>query len=166
MGGGPRRLRINLLGGFGVEIDGADADSPWRLRKAKTLVKLLALAPGHQQHREVLVEELWPDLAAGAGANNFHQVLHAARRVLGADRLVLRDDIVVLTDDVTVDLDEFHAAAAHALATRDAADLGAALEWWRGELLPEDRYEDWTTADRDRADAVRTTIAAELGAVL
>ncbi|MFL6238561.1 MAG: BBE domain-containing protein [Actinomycetes bacterium] len=41
-------VRVSLLGGFAVSSDGAPIDERWRLRKAKTLVKLLALAPGHQ----------------------------------------------------------------------------------------------------------------------
>jgi DNA-binding SARP family transcriptional activator len=52
-------VRIFLLGGFTVSVDGATIDEPWRLRKAETLVKLLALAPAHRARREVLCEQLW-----------------------------------------------------------------------------------------------------------
>ena len=46
-------LRIHLLGGFRVAVDGrAIADAAWRRRAASGLVKLLALAPGHRLHRE------------------------------------------------------------------------------------------------------------------
>jgi predicted ATPase len=54
-------VRISLLGGFSVVVDGRPVAEHWRLRKAKTLVKLLALAPGHRLHRESVVEALWPD---------------------------------------------------------------------------------------------------------
>ena len=37
------------------------AADAWRLRKAKTLVKLLALAGGHRLHRDALVAVLWPE---------------------------------------------------------------------------------------------------------
>ena len=40
------------------------AADAWRLRKAKTLVKLLALARGHRLHREALTAVLWPDTDA------------------------------------------------------------------------------------------------------
>src|SRR4051794_1976308 len=47
-------LHIRLLGGFSVEIDGTPVDErAWRLRKARSLVKLLALAPGRHVHRDV-----------------------------------------------------------------------------------------------------------------
>src|SRR5262245_53875725 len=46
-------LRIRLLGQFQVAI-GPEVipEEAWRLRKARSLVKLLALAPGHRLHRE------------------------------------------------------------------------------------------------------------------
>jgi hypothetical protein len=40
------RIHISLLGGFSIEVDGEVVEDRWRLRKAKTLVKMLALAPG------------------------------------------------------------------------------------------------------------------------
>src|SRR5690348_3616663 len=56
------RARVNLLGGFAAEVDGARVpDSAWRLRKAKDLVKRLALAEGHRLHREQAMDLLWPD---------------------------------------------------------------------------------------------------------
>ena len=102
-------VEVKVLGGFAVVADGDPVDGPWRLRKAKTLVKLLALAPDHRIHRDVVIDRLWPDADADAGANNLHQALHAARRVLGNDRIVLRDEMVVLGPggDVTVDVDTF-----------------------------------------------------------
>jgi DNA-binding SARP family transcriptional activator len=46
-------LRIGLLGGFSISVGDRKVDeSAWRLRKAASLVKLLALAPGHRLHRD------------------------------------------------------------------------------------------------------------------
>ena len=81
---GPR-LRIHLLGGFAVEVDGRPVPATaWRLRKASELVKLLALTSGHRLHREQVIEQLWPERPPDAGVNNFHQALHVARVALGA----------------------------------------------------------------------------------
>ena len=45
-------LHVRLLGGFSVATgDGVVEERAWRLRKAKTLVKLLALAPERRLHR-------------------------------------------------------------------------------------------------------------------
>ncbi len=83
MGSSPLRLR--LLGGFGVTVGNrAVPESAWRLRKAKSLLKLLALAPDRRLHRERAAELLWPDRAADSAANNLHQALYVARRALEA----------------------------------------------------------------------------------
>ena len=99
---GSGTLHVVLLGGFGVRVGNRAVPGSWRLRKSKTLVKLLALADGHRAHRDVLAGVLWPGLDPAASANNLHQALHAARRALASDRspsgdaLCLRDDIVIL----------------------------------------------------------------------
>jgi len=50
-------MQIRLLGGFGVERDGRPLHATsWRLRKARTLVKLLALTPDQRLHRDVLLD--------------------------------------------------------------------------------------------------------------
>ena len=164
----PELLRIVLLGGFNVSVEGAVGRQPWRLRKAQTMVKLLALAPRHRAHRDVLIEQLWPDVSPAVGANNFHQAVHAARRVVGTANLVLHEEIVVLGGEggVSVDVDEFDAAAATAAATGSSADLRRALALWTGELLPEDLYEDWAAPHRDRLHAVRARLVGELAHVL
>ena len=73
-------LHVTLLGGFSVRVGSRAVPGSWRLRKSKTLVKLLALAGGHRAHRDVIAGVLWPGLGPAAAANNLHQALHAARR--------------------------------------------------------------------------------------
>src|ERR687893_940212 len=76
-------IRIRLLGGFRVSVgDRTVPENAWRLRKAASLVKLLALAPGHRLHREQVMDLLWPGLGRRAASNNLRQVVHAARRIL------------------------------------------------------------------------------------
>jgi DNA-binding SARP family transcriptional activator len=58
-------LSVRLFGPFRVIVDGVPIDEPrWGRRKAKTLIKLLALQPQResprQMHREQLIELLWP----------------------------------------------------------------------------------------------------------
>jgi DNA-binding SARP family transcriptional activator len=83
---GPFPVRLRLLGGFSVWVGSrAVAEGAWRLRKAKGLVKLLALAPGHALHREQIMDLLWPELGKRAASNNLRQTLHLARRTLHPD---------------------------------------------------------------------------------
>ena len=105
-----RRL-LDKLGGFEVDRGGAPVDGKsWRLRKARTLVKMLALAREQRLHRDALVDALWPDRAPTSAVNNLHQALHVARRALAGDQpsngwMELRDDFVVLRAGGLVDVD-------------------------------------------------------------
>jgi DNA-binding SARP family transcriptional activator len=76
-------LRVYLLGRFRVQVEERTvAEDAWPRQKVKSLLKLLALAPGHALHRDQILEALWPDLSPAAAANNFYRVLHLLRRVL------------------------------------------------------------------------------------
>src|SRR5919197_1375223 len=157
-------LGIQLLGAFGVRVSGSPVpDGAWRLRRAKSLVKLLALAPERRMHREQVVELLWP--GGDPAGNGLHQVLYTARRALGAgDHLVLRDDVVALVgDDVWIDVQAFELATAAARDGRTIDAYRAALALYAGELLPEDRYEDWTAARRESLRETYLALFVELG---
>src|SRR4051812_24781564 len=164
-------VQIRLFGAFAVQVgDQVVPEGAWRLRKGKSLVKLLALSPERRVHRERATEWLWPDRAPGAAANNFHQALYVARRALeaagaeAADVLPLRDDMLLLNPggSTEIDVEVFESAAAHARATRAAADSRRALELHRGELLPEDRYEPWAASRRDALDETHVALLLEL----
>jgi predicted ATPase/DNA-binding SARP family transcriptional activator len=144
------------------------AHSARRLRKAKTLIKLLALEPTRRLHRDQVADLLWPELNGDAARNNLHQVLHVARRALstvgvdGAAVLALRDDVVVLGPDghVVTDLEEFQDAVQR--ASNDSDALAAALRRWDGEVLPEDAYEPWAQRHADRIREWRTALVMKL----
>jgi predicted ATPase/DNA-binding SARP family transcriptional activator len=163
---------IRLLGGFEATVGGrlvaADA---WRLRKAKTLVKLLVLADGHRMHRESLVALLWPDRDTASGINNLHQALYVARRVLAPGSGVLfpmREDVVLLSDGVMpwLDVEAFGAACRRARETRAPSDYRSAGELYSGDLLPEDQFEAWAEAPRDALRERRLGLLIEYAEVL
>lgn len=167
-------LHIHLLGGLRVSVgERPIAEAAWRLRKARTLLKLLALAPGHRLHREQLLDLLWPDLAPEAAINNLHRTLHAARRALDPGNaapspyLVHQGDLLLLYPDgpLQIDVEAFESAAARARHSADPRDYHIALDLYTGELLPEDRYDDWA---RDRREGVQRrwlTLLTELAAL-
>jgi predicted ATPase/DNA-binding SARP family transcriptional activator/class 3 adenylate cyclase len=155
--GRPRaELRIDLLGGFRVAAGGTTvSEAQWRLRKARGLVKLLALVPEHNLHREQAIEALWPDLDPAAASNNLRQALFAARRALdscgvdGAARIVFAHDVLTLaTDGLRIDVEEFEEAAAEAERAPSIAGHRAAIDLYGGELLPEDRFDEWASTRR------------------
>jgi predicted ATPase/DNA-binding SARP family transcriptional activator len=155
----PQGLRIQLLGGFTVWVGHQRIpESAWRLRRAKILIKMLSLTPGHRFHREELIDLLWPDAEPKAAANNFHQVLHAARRTLeipgssSSHYLYLQGDVISLCpqEPLEIDVEAFEGAVAQARQSQDPAAYQVALDLYTGDLLPdEDLYEDWTTSRRE-----------------
>jgi predicted ATPase len=150
-------VTVSLLGGFAAEVDGvAVPASAWRLKKARELVKLLALAPDHRLHREQAMDVLWRDLAPAAAANNLHQAVHVARRTLAAEAIELREEVLSL--NVEIDVDRFELAAANARRVKTTTAYRAAISLYSGELLPENRYDDWADGRRDEL----STLAAEL----
>src|SRR5215218_257711 len=153
------QVRVGLLGGFRVErLGDAPPVSAWQRRSAKTLTKLLATYPRHMLHREQILDMLWPDVPVESALNSFGKALYAARRALEPELLPrqssaylkMTDSMVALdADHVLIDADHFQHLADRALGQRDVAAFEAALEAYGGELLPENRYDDWCTERRD-----------------
>ena len=168
---GPETVRIWLLGGFSVSVGSRTLrHEEWRSKKAATLAKLLALAPGHRVHREQAMDLLWPDLGKGAASNNLRQVLYAARRVLdpASDSpkryLSLKDENLVLCPDgqLWVDVEAFEEAASTARRSRNPASYRAAIELYAGDLSPEDPYEEWAEDRRNELRQLYLALNLEL----
>jgi DNA-binding SARP family transcriptional activator len=168
-------VRIWLLGGFRVFIGHKLLEeNAWHLRKAAALVNLLALAPNHRLHREQVMEALWPDLGMRAASNNLRQTLHAARRALEPNRLAdsrylnLREEQLTLcpAGQLWVDVQAFEESAATARRARDPAAYRVPIELYAGELLPGDRYEEWTEARRQELRGTFISLLVELAAPL
>jgi predicted ATPase/DNA-binding SARP family transcriptional activator/DNA-binding CsgD family transcriptional regulator len=149
-----------MLGGFRVAVKSRwIAERAWRRRKAGNVVKLLALAAGHRLHREQLMELLWPNLSPQAAMNNLHHTLHDARQVLEPDRppsapssyLQFQHDTLSLTasEGIWVDVEAFEHACALASRGHDPGLYEAAIALYKGDLLPQDLYEDWTIRRRE-----------------
>jgi len=170
-----RGVHIDLLGAFGVQVDGTPVDArEWRLRKARTLVAMLALAPGQRRHREQVLERLWPDLQPVAAARNLHQTLYVARRALagsngGSDGLlVIKDELIVLDEagPVPVDVVRFERLAAAALVSGDEDGLRSAAQAYAGDLLPDQPSADWLTARREELREAHRAVLVRLASAV
>src|SRR5205807_10230722 len=87
-----------------------------------------------------------------------------ARKAAGDDAVVLHGDSISLYPDqsIAVDAARFETAATEALRDGDDAQLQAALDRCFGELLPEDRYEEWADNARRRIHQLRTDLLRRL----
>jgi predicted ATPase/DNA-binding SARP family transcriptional activator/DNA-binding CsgD family transcriptional regulator len=143
------------------------------LRKARSLIKLLALSPGHRLHREQAMDLLWPEFDSKAAANNLHHALHVARHTLepsagaASGYLHLRGESLALSlaGPVWVDVEAFEEAATTARHAMEPAAYRAAIELYSGELLPQDRYEAWAEERRAQLRGVYLSLLLELAGV-
>jgi DNA-binding SARP family transcriptional activator len=167
-------LRIELLGGFRVRVgDRAVADDAWRRRKPAALIKLLALAPGHRLHREQVMDALWSELGSTAAGANLRKVLYYARSALedatsGGAALISSDgDVVALAAaELSTDVELFRSSLAGARRAGDVDEYSRAVLLYRGELLPDDRYDDWAVGVRRELHVEFLAALTELAALL
>lgn len=153
------RVEICLLGDFTVRVDGEILPvEAWHRRSAAALVKVLALTPRRRMHRERLIDGLWPDLPLDVALPRLHKAAHYARQAFGSTDAVSLDrgTVALLPGDaVEVDVIAFEAAADAALKQRapSTSDCAAAIERYRGELLPDDLDQPWSDEPRRRLRA-------------
>jgi predicted ATPase/DNA-binding SARP family transcriptional activator len=149
------RLRCCLLAAFHIQWGEKSLTAQQiRLRKGRDLIKLLALAPDHQMHREQLMEMLWPDRSPEAAAHSLSQTLYALRPLLAeldpSIRVQFEDECLVFSAEggVSTDVEDFEQAARSALNhpgpldTQAAASCQEAIIAYTGDLLPEDGPSD------------------------
>lgn len=147
---GASGVAVRLLGGFGVDVDGAPVPtSAWGSRKARDLVKVLAAHLGTAVPREVLAELLWPDVDLVRATRSLSATMSVARGVLDPHRVHRPHHHIVATpealrlDRTTVSIDVATALelAEHALR-RDASwsELEAAEAACAGDVLADDPY--------------------------
>ncbi len=148
-----RAVSIGLLGGFEITRVGRRLQLPAG-RPAKA-VRAVAVAGG-RIHAEALIELLWPEAELLAGRNRLRNLLSRLR--VAAGELLQRDgEMITLAPGCEIDAQLFENQARTALSAEFAGNAQqavlharSALERYRGELLPDDRYEDWTAASRER----------------
>lgn len=162
-------LELQLLGRFQLSRAGhVLLDDGWPRRKARALIKVLALTPERSLHRDVVFDLLWPKLRPAAASNNLRQTSHQIRLVLagaGLDGAIINTtaDAVSLSVEIAVDIGDFMESASRARASRTGTRAHEeALARYRGDLLPSDAYEPWTEPHRERLRTVRRALLVEL----
>ena len=142
---GTSRTDIVTMGRFDVVVDGTSVPtSAWGSKRARTLLKRLVVARGQPVTRDELIELLWPD---GGDVDRLGARLSvqlcAVRRILRGGVIADRSSVRLDLDHVDVDIERWFAL------TDDAAIVAG----FHGELLPDDRYEDWSAPLREEIRA-------------
>lgn len=125
------RIRITLLGGFEVEVDG-EAIDPEKLfsRHARELLALLSLVRGHKMLKRDALLAIWGDVDYLRGVQRLYECIAVIRRVLDVKAHGIevirssRPEGTIELDSryVSCDVDAFEAEALEALG-REKSDL-------------------------------------------
>jgi DNA-binding SARP family transcriptional activator len=137
---------------------------------------------GQHFHKEQIIDQLWPDLDMKASDRDFKVALHAINKALEPERaprvetrFIQRNDLTYglnLTDEVWIDADVFeqHVIAGNQVVNSDTAatiqHYQAAVGLYAGNYLPERRYEDWTSAERERLQILVMNMMTKLADLL
>jgi ATP/maltotriose-dependent transcriptional regulator MalT len=146
-------VSVSVLGRFAITRGGRPV--PLTPGQATQLLKLVAVAGGRVP-AEVAIGALWPDADREAGRNRLRTVLGRQRAEAG--EVIVRDgDSLRLAAQVRVDLALFLAEGRRALALGLAepalavALARAAIARYRGDVLPDDLYQEWAEVPREHA---------------
>lgn len=159
---------IGLLGSLYLrDSEGRECRSLISRPKLVALLAYLAAArPLGFHRRDRLVSVFWPELDQAHARNALRQALHHLRNALGHEAIVGRgeEELGLNAAQVRCDVAAFHTAL-------EEGRLAAALELYRGELLPgfhvsdASQFERWLEGERDylakRAASAAWTLAEE-----
>ncbi|MCA9920852.1 MAG: winged helix-turn-helix domain-containing protein [Anaerolineales bacterium] len=149
-------LTVYCLGAFRVYEDDHSIDE-WSNGKGKAIFKYLIMHRQQPVHKEMLMDLFWPDADPDAARNNLNVAIYGLRKALrngypDFSHILFQQDCYRLNPDlqIWVDSEAFdkHIQSAQELERLNQEPLAimachAAEELYQGDLLMEDRYEEW-----------------------
>lgn len=129
------QVNINLFGGFSVQRNGHTlTNEVWRRKKASVLAARLALSPGVFVGRQVIMEEMWPDVEFTKARDNLYAAVSALRTAFGQQAngpqyvLIQGDGIALNTEYVCADIMRFDMLAREILLKRTGTSARQIIE--------------------------------------
>ncbi|MEZ4736101.1 MAG: BTAD domain-containing putative transcriptional regulator [Caldilineaceae bacterium] len=162
-------LHVQTLGGFRVWRQGEEVPATaWGREKAIHLFQFFITMRRQYVHKEQIMDRLWPDLDIDKGDRDFKVALNSINKALEPEREPRSDPLFVKRyglaygidfENVWLDTEAMEllisagnqaTLAAKPDDTFTIACYEAAVQLYHGDYLPERRYEDWTSAERER----------------
>ncbi|MEE4195547.1 MAG: BTAD domain-containing putative transcriptional regulator, partial [Anaerolineae bacterium] len=156
-----KSLRIHLFGYFEMIIDGRVLSAQeWQSQQTQTIGKILIANRGKVVTSEQLIEILWPDDSFETARRRLHVRISQLRSLL-QDKKTLVQTVnggYIYQPDETcwLDVDQFQSYLEEGATRQEQSHqieaikvLEQARELYRGELLAEDLYAEWTFLQRE-----------------
>lgn len=161
-------LRVYSLGSLRVyRDDNLLFDESWRNKPAKTIFKLLFASRGQRYPKDVLLEELWPEVDPEIASNRLRVAVHELRKTLGEGSRKKSVPVHIAQQegsyyfDTSVpywsDVREFEEQIEQGRMLDAAGQTDQALQAYRraevlysGDFLRDDPFFEWTVSTRER----------------
>ncbi|MBE0699204.1 MAG: winged helix-turn-helix domain-containing protein, partial [Anaerolineaceae bacterium] len=154
-------LAFYFLGSFRVFQDDQQV-SDWSSQRSLSILKYLAANHDKPVGKDILMDQFWAEADSEVARRNLHQAIYALRQALKPGRpdfayIKFENDCYLLNPELHIWLD-FEAFEKHHQAARrmdDAGQMEAAIaeysiaeEYYHGDFLEDDLYEDWPNSNR------------------
>lgn len=178
-------LHVQTLGGFRVWRNGEEVPTTaWGREKAIHLFQFFITMRRQYVHKEQIMDRLWPDLDIDKGDRDFKVALNSINKALEPEREPRSDPLFVKRYGLAYGIDfenvwldteamELLISAGNQALLEPAKDndfavacYEAAVKLYFGDYLPERRYEDWTSAERERLQLLALNTMTTLAALL
>lgn len=175
---------VNLLGRFSIAVNGSVIpENSWKTKKIEGILKYLILHRGRVITREILMELFWPGSDKKSASMSLRAALYELRKVLKNHGVPLEEKyaliheksgglIVPASGILAVDIDEFLSLHdrikglpfTKATQVQRMSILGKMVSLYRGNLLEDELYEDWTFFTREELKSIYIESALSLAA--
>ncbi|MGD6833757.1 BTAD domain-containing putative transcriptional regulator [Sutcliffiella halmapala] len=158
-------LKVQTLGGFRVWLGPKELDSKdWQRIKAKELLEYFVTKRKKQIVKDDIFVALWPNVPEKTVTRDFKVALNALNNALEPDRRARTEPFFIQRNGNTYGLNpscgyvldcmEFETLAHIGLDEKEPGKaltlLEKALELYKGDFLPEQKYADWCLNERER----------------
>lgn len=179
------RINVCLLGKFSIAVNGVlIPENIWKTRKIEGVLKYLLLHRGKTITRENLMELFWPGSDKKAASMSLRAALYELRKVLkrygmpaeGKDSIIHEKSSglsVQVGGMLSVDADEFLSLhkefkklpSGESGRLQSIGILERMVAIYRGNLLEEELYEDWTFFEREEFKSIYLESALSLASI-
>lgn len=177
------RLRLQTLGGFRLWRGEEEVEEKeWEGRQPRLLLKALLARGATQVHRDLLIEDLWPETSPDAGKQKFKINLHRLRKTLepcpdktfGSSYLHLQANLLSLDLELCeIDVLGFLSFCQEGISQekqgliREAlAAYEEAMSRYTGEFLAYEPYAPWAAKPRDQMHQAYCDLLARMTELL
>jgi DNA-binding SARP family transcriptional activator len=157
-------LRLTVLGGLGLTVDGVPYVGPAAQRRRLLLLAVLAAVGRRGISRDKVLSFLWPDADGEQARQALYQALHVVRRAFGQEAIVGgTTSLTIGSGVISSDLADF----AEGITTRAyeraiEAYGGPFLDGLTFDVAPE--FERWVTSERARLAREYVTALEQMAA--